>query len=214
MAPKSIPITATALALLARAQAQYTDGSSIASCADFDCNVMNNNTAQCEIQDRTYSAIGAVPFKTPFDSSTNLTWTEGSVFAYPNGLLKTTFVRDFFLGMPPGLDLREDNGFHGCAAFFVDSNASFPLYKPPGTCDDTLGDGCARALQDQAGDVITDDSNISSAEELCTRMEEAFSSDSPPSACSQMSLNGESFGRIKFRRKSKHPTPKFMIYFN
>lgn len=210
MAPRhSTSIAAVAVTLLAnsvQAQSQDLEGAPVTSCADLECNLIPNGTlAQCDIQGREYTAIGAVPFKSPFNTSSNLTWTEGSVFNYPDGILKAVFTRDFFLGIPEDLDLRDESDVQSCAAFFVDSNATFPLYQPPGTCSDTIGADCAKALQRQAGEVANNGDDISSSSDLCSRMQAAFTNSTPPSECSKMSLNGTDWGRIMFRRMFAHP---------
>ncbi|KAK4506494.1 hypothetical protein PRZ48_000226 [Zasmidium cellare] len=188
--------------MTALTNAQYAYGS-IASCADFSCNTGLSN---CTVQDRSYNVAGSIQFPSPF-SSENLTWTTGAVMTYPEGPTYPNLVKDYYLGIPPDLDLSSDegvNGFHGCAAFFVDSNASFPMAQGTGTCGDVLGDGCVSALRERAAEAVGD-TTFRSAEDLCSRLRVAFNSSSPPDECSSMTLDGE-WGRMRFARPSA-PTP-------
>lgn len=179
---------------LVRGQYEY---GSIASCADFDCNTGLSN---CTIQDRSYNVAGSVEFASPLGDDTDLTWTTGAVMTYPDGPEYPNLVKDYYLGTPPDLDLTSEggvNGFHGCAAFFVDSNASFPMDQEPGTCSDVIGSDCVSALMNRAAEA-TSNSTYSSADDLCSSLREAFNSSSPPSECSAMTLGGE-WGRIQFK---------------
>lgn len=182
--------------LISLARCQYNYGA-IASCSDFNCTAHGPNN--CTVQGENYYSAGMVPFETPFDS--NLTWTVGY-----RGYQETTLpqwhhtVMDYYLGVPPNIDLSTDHdGFSGCAAFFLDSNVSFPLMQPPGTCASIIGGECVQALQSQAADAVQ--GSISSAQDLCSILSDAFTS-SAPSACSVMALNGTKWGRIRFQRAS------------
>ncbi|KAF2171357.1 hypothetical protein M409DRAFT_50810 [Zasmidium cellare ATCC 36951] len=168
--PPAVGVLSILLSMMATsANSQYAYGS-IASCADFDCNTGISN---CTVQERSYNVAGSVQFPSPFGDNTNLTWTTGAVMAYPDGPTYPNLVKDYYLGTPPDLDLSSEdgvNGFHGCAAFFVDSNASFPSNQQPGTCGDVLGSKCVTALTDQAEEAIGD-TTFRRAEDLCSRLQ-------------------------------------------
>lgn len=147
-------------------------------------------------------SAGMLPFPTPFQF--NLTWTVGLRGENRNtSTIYQTWYKDHYLGAPPTLDLRQEsvNGWIGCAAFFVDSNASFPLRQPPGICDTVIGAGCVEALQQNA---VQAAEHVDDAASLCASLDDAFQT-TPPEACSAMSLEGDSWGRIRFRRKSTSP---------
>ena len=98
----TLPFILTTMASLTTAQYAY---GSIASCADFECNTGISN---CTVQDRSYNVAGSVQFPSPFTSNTNLSWTTGAVMTYPDGPTYPNLVKDYYLGIPPDLDLSRE----------------------------------------------------------------------------------------------------------
>lgn len=190
------------LAFALPSQCQYHYGA-IASCSDFECDGPNS----CNLQGNSYFSAGMLPFETPFGP--NLTWTmalRGENHNTSNAY--TTWIKDYYLGSPSDLDLEQEkiDGYLGCAAFFVDSNASFPLRQPPGTCNDVIGRDCVHALRNIA--ISSIGNHTADSQELCSKMEYAFNGDLSP-ACSVMGLKNQTWGRVKFRRKLTSPARYF-----
>lgn len=186
------------LAFVLPTQCQYHYGA-IASCSDFECNGPNH----CDLQGNSYFSAGMLPFETPFGP--NLTWTmalRGEDHNTSNAY--TTWIKDYYLGSPPDLDLKQEkiDGYLGCAAFFVDSNATFPLRQPPGTCNDVIGRQCAYTLRNIA--ISSIGNHTADSQDLCSKMEYAFNDNVSP-ACSVMVLKNQTWGRVKFRRKLISP---------
>ena len=178
---------------------QYSYGA-IASCADFEC---NTGIANCTVQGHDYAVAGSVSFSQPF-SAAKLTWRTGVVTTYPNGTqaptLYSTIVKEYYLGVPPDLNLRQDTvaGHFGRAAFFIDSNTTFPLEQEPGTCRDVLGNDCVRFLQGVASTGIeSSEMRINSSEVLCSMLRDELNAEDVLPQCSS-TLLGASFGRVEF----------------
>lgn len=179
---------------------QYTYGS-IASCADFDCNPGIYN---CTFGSKNYSVAGMVPFQAPVLPE-NLTWSLAQFTSDARASEYQVSHKDFYIGTPPTLDLSTAT-YDGCAAFFVDSNATYPIGEPsahptgipPPPCDSVIGSECIAAMESDITEFVRA-SDIQSVDDLCNGMRDAVHRGNARQACSRVALGGTDWGRIAFR---------------
>ncbi|EXJ77486.1 hypothetical protein A1O3_09712 [Capronia epimyces CBS 606.96] len=119
------------------------------------CDVLGCQADGCTVGNTTNSFIGTTSFNTSVSPHAPLTWTVGASSQQSSGNSpQTQFVKNFYLGYPPSLDLAGASDFMGCALFFEGIAKSITLNGTSEytsvTCGQTLGDGCVHDLVSQA----------------------------------------------------------------
>jgi hypothetical protein len=193
MAASKLAIALTFL-LYASSVAAIDLGAPIVGCAEVDCPVLDHTTSgNCRVADRTFTTIGLANFNPPI-SSDDFTWTEG-IQIYdnvdPNVDKDRVFEKNFYLGLPQGLNLNksaEDSGFGACALFFtrVADAVKFRGDNPEtavGTCVEAMSQDCVDALLMQGTNAAKSFGNMSTTD-ACNTLLSEFGGN-PPSQCSR-----------------------------
>lgn len=160
-------------------------------------------TSGCQIGNTTNSYIGTTSFNTSVSPDEELTWTMGSsiITAQDNN----TWIKNYYLGTPPWLNLANTSAFEACALFF--EGVVIPLDDTTGhntTCDQTLNATCVNDLLLQAKQQmqsIISSSNDGTVSSLCLALQSALQSDAPQSCT--LAAHG-SWGTIVPKRKRKY----------
>lgn len=187
-------ITAATFMLHASSVLAIDLGGPIVGCAAVDCPSTSNSTsADCRVADRNSTVIGLANFQTSVVKD-DLTWSQG-VSTYdnvdPNVDNDRIYEKNFYLGLPQGLDLTANatkSGYGACALFFtqVTDRVKFggdDLATSFGTCNDALTADCVNALLKQATDA-SGSFNSSSTADACKSLQSAFT-DKLASQCSR-----------------------------
>jgi len=158
-----------------------------------------------------------VPFQAPVLPE-NLTWSLAQFTSDARASEYQVSHKDFYIGTPPTLDLSTAT-YDGCAAFFVDSNATYPIGEPsahptgilPPPYDSVIGSECIAAMESDITEFVRA-SDIQSADDLCNGMRDAVHRGNARQACSRVALGGTDWGRIAFRgligpNAPRPPTP-------
>ena len=163
----------------------------IALCSDVGCPVSQNALSKCTIGNVTTGQIGVVNFTSGITQDP-LTWT----LAVQNTSAQYTLVREYLLGTPPSLDLRNGdfNGKQACALFFegISSKLRFwngtnsSLQGSSGTCKDALNGTCIPDLLSQAknelGNILQNEERFDPTS-VCAMLGDALRTKAP-SSCS------------------------------
>lgn len=146
----------------------------------------------CTVGNSTAVGIGIITTNSSLSAPEPLTWTIAIQPTKENNT-RRAFERDFFLGTPPSLDLRNTSR-GACALIFdgVSSNLTFndhnPQYGANGTCDNALGPACVSDLRSQSvtelqlilgADGVVDEDTSGTCEALASALREHA-----PASCS------------------------------
>lgn len=170
----------------------------IVGCSEVDCPAEGGNvtSGNCQVVDRTFTAIGIANLETSVND--DFTWTQG-IQAYdnvdPEADSDRVFEKNFYLGTPQGLDLVENatsSGYGACALFFtrVSDDVRFEGDNQElavGTCPDALNSECVDALLKQATDAIASERSMS---ESCQKLLTEFN-DNLASQCSRFATDAK-----------------------
>jgi hypothetical protein len=128
----------------------------------------------CEIENRTLSALGQASFTSSYieNGTMPLTWTLGLQETQdPDHRSKVLIEQSFYLGLPQNVSLSNTTVFGACALFFTDMTSllKFKFTDPEhGTCQDVMGTNCVRDLISLAEQYASPDSSMSKDRTLDT----------------------------------------------
>ncbi|GFF93867.1 hypothetical protein IFM53868_07338 [Aspergillus udagawae] len=128
----------------------------------------------CEIENRTLSALGQASFNSSYikNGTMPLTWTLGLQETQdPDHRSKDLIEQSFYLGLPQNVSLSNTTMFGACALFFTDMTSllKFKFTDPEhGTCQDVMGTDCVRDLISLAEQYASPDSSMSKDRTLNT----------------------------------------------
>jgi hypothetical protein len=155
----------------------------------------------------TNSFIGTTSFNTTVSPDAAITWTVGtSTQQGSNNSTQMNYVKTFYLGYPPSLDLATTSDFAGCALFFEGIAKSITLNGSNEygsvTCGQTLGDGCVQDLVSQAQQQVQTlrDASGSSTDSVCSALQSNLQKQ-PPASC--QSIATVTWGSVVAKGKSQ-----------
>ena len=179
----SLLLAAAALGQCAKAQ--------LVGCEAVDCPANG-----CVVGSTTNLELGIANFTSGLSLDHNLSWTVGIADIPHHNAINDTWLRSYYLGTPPSLDLKE-SGISGCALFFEDSGTfQFNISAPEtsiGTCQDALTTTCADDLVARVANItatLSSDAAIGlNQSTLCSQLGPALKADLPTSCTTPVGLN-------------------------
>jgi hypothetical protein len=173
----------------------YSSAQALVGCDAVNCPIGNTTASQLGIASLT-SAISPDP----------LTWTV-AFRAGTNILNQPSATRDYYLGVPPSINLSATTAYTSCALFVegVTSTLHFPGLTrgvDVGDCTDALGSQCSRDLLGQALTELgtTRVGNSVKTASVCGLLPDALSGTAPQS-CSRAAKGGGSWGSVVAKGK-------------
>ena len=131
------------------------------SCSDVGCPPDSRlNDAYCQVDDKTMSSIGVAAMDTSLYTEP-LAWTVAisRADAGPGDL--TTYHKEFYVGQPSSLNLKEIATVSGCALIFTGATLQFApnlalsqLDDENGSCADALPAECVNDLLSEAQNLV------------------------------------------------------------
>lgn len=123
------------------------------------CEAVDCPADGCVIGDTTNLDLGIANFTSSLSPDQSLSWTVGLADIPHHNAVNDTWLKSYYLGTPPSLNLDEKSGISGCAIFFENSgtfqfNTSAPETSV-GTCQDALTATCVDDLIAQAANITT-----------------------------------------------------------
>ncbi|EHY55753.1 hypothetical protein HRR83_009191 [Exophiala dermatitidis] len=154
------------------------------------CDVLGCQTdSGCTLGNITSSYIGTTSVNSTVSPNAPLTWTVGaSTQGNSSSSAQVHFIKNFYLGYPPSLDLANTSDFAGCTLFFEGIARSIVLNGTSEygsvTCGQTLGDGCVSDLQAQAQQKTQELYNARNGDSssVCAGLQSALQTQ-PPASC-------------------------------
>ncbi|GIJ85148.1 hypothetical protein Asppvi_004004 [Aspergillus pseudoviridinutans] len=155
----------------------------------FGCGTLK---CDCEIENRTLSALGQASFNSSYinNGTMPLTWTIGLQETQdPDQRSKDLIDQSFYLDLPQNISLSDTTAFGGCALFFTDMTTllKFKFTDPEhGTCQDIIGTDCVQDMISLAKQEASPDSSMSNnrtldTEEFCRDLAVALYTHTPKS---------------------------------
>ncbi|KAF1949402.1 hypothetical protein CC80DRAFT_497560 [Byssothecium circinans] len=173
------------IAILLTLSSNKATAAELLGCDAVGCPEDQNQRTQCSVGNATLRVLGITNITTSLDKSP-ITWTIGyNEGKKPGNDSVDTYDRNFYLGTPPSLQLKDTTG---CALFFEGVAPSIALPKPkPGpsnianfTCSDVLKEDCVSDLISQAKSAAK---GIDGKDDFCSSLQKSLV-DKPPSTCS------------------------------
>jgi len=110
------------------------------------CETVKCPSSGCVVGDVTNLDLGIANFTSSISPNNPLTWTVGLADIPHDNSINDTWLKSYYLGTPPNLDLRSMLEISGCALFFETATAvQFNLSAPEtstGTCQEALTTEC------------------------------------------------------------------------
>jgi hypothetical protein len=113
------------------------------------CETVKCPAGGCVVGNVTNLDLGIASFTSDISPGHDLTWTVGLADIPQHDSINDTWLKSYYLGTPPTLDLRTISDISGCALFFEDEAVQFNLSAPEtsfGTCQDALNSECVDDL--------------------------------------------------------------------
>lgn len=184
----------------------------LAGCATVNCPAEGADW-DCPVGNVTYMALGIASFESDISPTKPLTWTLAHSEQPIAGSDQYLWTREYFLGTPASISLRNVSSYSGCAVFFqgmtrkLQFNNTDPHFSE-GTCSDVLTAECVSDLLSQAHDETISLSSTPTAfneTATCLRLQSVLQNGVPKS-CSQIAHN--SWGELV----AKGQTSVFVSY--
>jgi hypothetical protein len=110
------------------------------------CDTVKCPSSGCVVGDVTNLDLGIANFTSGISPNNPLTWTVGLADIPHDNSINDTWLKSYYLGTPPNLDLRSMFEISGCALFFeTATSVQFNFSAPEtsmGTCQDALTTEC------------------------------------------------------------------------
>lgn len=172
---------------------------------------INFPQARCIVGNTSNSLLGVTSFESRISPDGPITWAVGSSATQSSkNLTEDLFVKSFYPGTPPTLQLTNTTAFSGCALFFEGISKNLPLNHTTQyntvTCHEVLQAGCVDDLLSQATQKVQglagspSATNSSLYEALQTALQTA-----PPISCAP--AVGSSWGTVVAREITGLNTP-------
>lgn len=144
---------------------------------------------RCIVGNTTNAILGVTSFDSAISPDGPITWAVGSSATQsPTNLTEDLFVKSFYLGTLPTLQLTNTTAFSGCALFFEGISKNLPLkytteYNTV-TCNEVLQASCVNDLLSQATQQVQSLAGSPSAtnSSLCKALQSALQT-APPISC-------------------------------
>jgi hypothetical protein len=166
---------------------------------------------RCIVGNTSNTILGVTSFESKISPDRPLTWAVGSSATQSRtNLTEDLFVKSFYLGTPPTLQLTKTTAFAGCALFFEGIAKNLPLNYTTEfntvTCNEVLQAGCVNDLLSQATQEVQILASSSSAtnSSLCEALQSALQT-LPPISCPP--AVGGSWGTVVAREITGHNAP-------
>ena len=177
--------------LLLAVLSQYAGGQLVG------CEAVGCPANGCIVGSTTNLDLGITNFTSELSPDHKLTWTVGIADIPHHNAVNDTWMRSYYLGTPPSLDLKKESSIGGCALFFEYSGAyQFNASAPEtsiGTCQDALSVDCVSDLLARVAN-ITATLSSSTATTLnqstfCSKLGPALKADLPVSCTAKLGLS-------------------------
>lgn len=161
------------------------------------CEAVDCPADGCIVGSTTNLDLGITNFTTSLSLAHNLTWTVGLADTPHHNAVNDTWMKSYYLGTPPSLDLKTESSIGGCALFFEDSGTYHFNRSAPetglGTCQDAWSAECVSDLLARVANITaTLSSNAATAlnqSTFCSKLGPALKADLPISCTGNLGLD-------------------------
>ncbi|OQU93655.1 hypothetical protein CLAIMM_00137 [Cladophialophora immunda] len=160
------------------------------------CEAVDCPADGCVVGNTTNLELGIANFTSgSLSPDQPLSWTVGIADIPHHNAVNDTWLRSYYLGTPPSLDL-DQSGISGCALFFEDSGTfQFNISAPEtsiGTCQDALTTKCVDDLVARVANITatlsSDAATNANQSTLCSQLGPALKADLPASCMGPVGL--------------------------
>ena len=164
------------------------------------CDAVKCPTGGCVVGNVSNLDLGIASFTSDISPGHDFTWTVGLADIPHHNSINDTWLKSYYLGTPPSLDLRSlrsTSQISGCALFFEDETVvQFNISAPEtsiGTCQDALHADCVKdllALATNNTAILSSGSTSPNESYVCSQLHAVFKNNMPAS-CLSKGLAGE-----------------------
>jgi len=161
------------------------------------CDAVNCPSSGCVIGNVTNQDLGITSFTSDISPGHDLTWTMGLADIPHHNSINDTWLKSYYLGTPPTLNLRKMSAISGCALFFEYETVQFnisALETSIGTCQDALHVECVNdllALATNSTAILSSGETSPSESFVCSQLQRELANNMP-TTCVSNGLRGRS----------------------
>jgi hypothetical protein len=161
------------------------------------CEAVDCPAGGCIVGSTTNLDLGITKFTSGLSPDHSLTWTVGIADTHHHNAINDTWMKSYYLGTPPSLDLEKESSIGGCALFFEDSGTYQFNHSTPetsiGTCQELWSAECVNDLLARLANVTaTLSSNAATTlnqSTFCSELGPALKADLPVSCTATLGLD-------------------------